>query len=181
MVFGEYRPFFGVRLCRSGWWSRLCVTKIYPRLGGTVHSDRPRRLPHTRHRAPLTKPQAIGLLSASGCLAPRSVSRLVNLSVYEQSYWGASDSGSSPCDVPVVGGGGGTLPLWLVLLEEPMRGLDIRGMSRAHEKADRYGEMFELNAVFENGERVPDEKRPKSFPWGCWYMPATGAEPFASL
>ena len=40
-----------------------------------------------------------------------------------------------------------------------IRGLDPPrgGMSRAHENAERYGDMLELRAVFENGESGPDD------------------------
>ena len=55
-------------------------------------------------------------------------------------------------------------------------------MSRAHENAERYGEIFELSAVLEKGERGPDdatEKRASSLLCGYTLPGAPACDPAA--
>ena len=61
----------------------------------------------------------------------------------------------------------------------PRRGLETRaGISRAHENADRYGDTFELSAVFEKGDSALAEDIPyrpdKSLLWGYMALLVVG-------
>ena len=95
-----------------------------------------------------------------------SASRARYRNDYEVPSDGAGGAGASGA-LDVAGGAGGA-PLDEVPLSDG-RGDDECGMSRAHENADRYGDMVELSAVFEKGDSGPEldtEYRAGSLPSG---------------